>query len=116
MKNAVRETSEDCLYLNVWAPAASADEKLPVMVWIHGGGFAIGSPSIENYDGEKLAQKGVVLVSIAYRLGALGFMAHPELTAENELGISGNYGLLDQIAGLKWVHNNIVAFGGDAEN
>lgn len=116
MKNCVGETSEDCLYLNVWTPASSLLEKRPVMVWIHGGGFAIGAPSIENYDGKKLAQKGVVVVSIAYRLGVLGFMAHPQLSSENTLGISGNYGLLDQIAGLKWVQNNISAFGGDPGN
>ncbi len=116
MKNAVGKMSKDCLYLNVWTPATSPNEKLPVMVWIHGGGFAIDAPSIENYDGVNLAKKGVVLVSIAYRLGALGFMAHPELSAENERGQSGNYGLLDQIAGLKWVRNNIAAFGGDPGN
>jgi len=116
IKNTVGKTSEDCLYLNVWTPAESPDEKLPVMVWIHGGGFALGAPSIENYDGKKIAERGVILVSIAYRLGALGFMAHPELTAENKHGISGNYGILDQIAGLKWVQNNISAFGGNPEN
>lgn len=116
MKNSVGKMSEDCLYLNVWAPAASQNEKLPVMVWIHGGGFAIGAPGMESSDGKNLARKGVVFVSIAYRLGALGFMAHPELSAENETGISGNYGLLDQIAALKWVQNNISAFGGDPEN
>jgi para-nitrobenzyl esterase len=116
INNSVGKMSEDCLYLNVWTPAASSNEKRPVMVWIHGGGFAIGAPSIENYNGKNLAQKGVIFVSIAYRLGVLGFLAHPELSAENELGISGNYGLLDQIAGLIWVQNNISAFGGDPEN
>jgi para-nitrobenzyl esterase len=110
------ESSEDCLYLNVWTPANSTSETLPVMVWIHGGGFALGSTNAPMYYGDQLAHKGVVVVSIAYRLGPLGFMCHPELTAESELGISGNYGLLDQIAGLRWVQNNIGAFGGDPHN
>ena len=105
-------TDEDCLYLNVWTPAKSANEKLPVMVWIYGGGFTIGGTSMSLYDGMNLAKKGVILVSVAYRLGAFGFMAHPELTAEQG-GYSGNYGLLDQIAGLQWVKRNIAAFGGD---
>jgi para-nitrobenzyl esterase len=105
--------SEDCLYVNVWTPAKSPREKLAVMVWIYGGGFTAGGTSISAYNGAKLAKKGVVLVSIAYRLGAFGFMAHPELTAEQG-GHSGNYGLLDQIAGLAWVKHNIAAFGGDA--
>ncbi len=105
-------TNEDCLYLNVWTPAKSASEKLAVMVWIYGGGFTIGGTSVSLYDGMNLAKKGVILVSVAYRLGALGFMAHPELTAEQG-GHSGNYGLLDQIAGLQWVKRNIAAFGGD---
>ncbi len=104
--------SEDCLYLNVWTPAKSPREKLAVMVWIYGGGFTAGATSIGTYNGANLAKKGVVLVSVAYRLGALGFMAHPELTAEQG-GHSGNYGLLDQIAGLQWVKRNIAAFGGD---
>ncbi len=103
---------EDCLYLNVWTPANSANEKLPVMVWIYGGGFTIGGTSVSLYDGKNFAKKGVILVSIAYRLGAFGFMAHPELTSEQG-GHSGNYGLLDQIAGLQWVKRNIAAFGGD---
>ncbi len=106
------DTSEDCLYLNVWTPAKSPKDKLPVMVWIYGGGFSLGSTSWGLYDGKHLASKGVVLVSIAYRLGVFGFMAHPELTAEQG-GHSGNYGLMDQIAGLKWVKENIAAFGGD---
>src|SRR5579862_726477 len=105
-------TNEDCLYLNVWTPAKSANEKLAVMVWIYGGGFTIGGTSVSLYDGMNLAKKGVILVSVAYRLGAFGFMAHPELTAEQG-GHSGNYGLLDQIAGLQWVKRNIAAFGGD---
>src|SRR5687768_1843166 len=105
--------SEDCLYLNVWTPAKSANEKIPVLVWIYGGGFGGGSTSEPNYSGENLAKKGVVLVSIAYRVGVLGFMAHPELSAESPNKASGNYGLLDMIAGLKWIQKNIAAFGGD---
>jgi para-nitrobenzyl esterase len=105
--------SEDCLYLNVWTPAKSPRDRIPVLVWIYGGGFSAGATSERNYSGEKLAQKGVVLVSIAYRVGQLGFLAHPELSAENKNHVSGNYGLLDQIAGLQWVQKNIAAFGGD---
>ena len=104
--------SEDCLYLNVWTPAKASAERLPVMVWIYGGGFSIGATSMSAYDGASLAQKGVIVVSIAYRLGPFGFLAHPELSAESGHG-SGNYGLLDQIAGLQWVKDNIAAFGGD---
>jgi len=95
--------SEDCLYLNVWTPAKSASDHIPVLVWIYGGGFIAGSTSDPSYNGAKLAQKGVVLVSIAYRVGQLGFLAHPELSAESPNHVSGNYGLLDQIAGLRWV-------------
>nr|WP_315158636.1 carboxylesterase family protein [uncultured Flavobacterium sp.] len=105
--------SEDCLYLNVWTPAKSAKEKVPVLVWIYGGGFGAGATSETSYNGKNLAKKGVVLVSIAYRVGQLGFMAHPELSAENPKNVSGNYGLLDMIAGLQWVKENIAAFGGD---
>lgn len=105
--------SEDCLYLNVWTPAKSSKEKLPVLVWIYGGGFSFGSTAEPVCTGEHLATKGVVVVSIAYRVGKLGFLAHPELSAENPNKVSGNYGLLDQIAGLQWVKNNIAAFGGD---
>src|SRR5579872_1003723 len=105
-------TNEDCLYLNVWTPAKSASDHLAVMVWIYGGGFTIGSTTLAQYDGANLAKKGVVLVSVAYRLGALGFLATPELSAENH-GHSGNWGILDQIAGLRWVKRNIAAFGGD---
>jgi len=104
--------SEDCLYLNVWTPAKTPNDKLAVMVWIYGGGFTIGGTSLAQYDGKNLAKKGVILVSIAYRLGAFGFLASPELTAEQG-GHSGNYGLMDQIAGLQWVKKNIAAFGGD---
>ncbi len=105
--------SEDCLYLNVWTPAKSATEKVPVLVWIYGGGFSFGSTSEPVYDGEALAKKGVVLVSIAYRVGQLGFLAHPELSKENPENVSGNYGILDMIAGLKWIQKNISSFGGD---
>jgi len=105
--------SEDCLYLNVWTPAKGAGEKLPVLVWIHGGGFVAGAPAEKLYHGEWLAKKGVVVVSIAYRLGVFGFLAHPELNAESPGHVSGNYGLLDMIAGLQWVQRNIAAFGGD---
>ncbi len=105
-------TSEDCLYLNIWTPAKSASDHLPVMVWIYGGGFTAGATSMPVYDGTNLARKGVVLVSLAYRLGPFGFLAHPALTQESGRS-SGNYGLLDQIAGLKWVQRNIAAFGGD---
>jgi para-nitrobenzyl esterase len=107
------KTSEDCLYLNVWTPAKLADDRIPVLVWIYGGGFNGGSTAVPAYSGEKLAKKGVVLVSIAYRVGQLGFLAHPELSAESPNHVSGNWGLLDMIAGLQWVQKNIAAFGGD---
>jgi para-nitrobenzyl esterase len=108
--------SEDCLYLNVWTPAARADEALPVMVWIYGGGFQAGSASEPRQDGARLAQKGVVVVSMNYRLGIFGFFAHPELTKESPHHASGNYALMDQIAALEWVKKNIAAFGGDPKN
>ena len=104
--------SEDCLYLNVWTPAKSADERLPVLVWIHGGAFSMGSSACS---GDHLAKKGVVLVSIEYRVGEMGFLAHPELSAESPNHVSGNYGLMDMIAGLKWIQKNIAAFGGNPE-
>jgi para-nitrobenzyl esterase len=107
--------SEDCLYLNVWTLAKSASDRIPVLVWIYGGGFNGGATSEPNYSGEKLARKGLVLVSIAYRVGQLGFLAHPELSAETTNHVSGNYGLLDMIAGLQWVRKNIAAFGGDPD-
>ncbi|HTR00199.1 MAG TPA: carboxylesterase family protein, partial [Candidatus Acidoferrum sp.] len=107
--------SEDCLYLNVWTPAKTAGAKIPVIVWIHGGGYVGGSTSISMYDGAGFAGKGVVLVSLAYRLGVYGFMAHPELSRESGHG-SGAYGILDLIKGLEWVHDNIAAFGGDPGN
>lgn len=112
MTGAHVETSEDCLYLNVLTPAKSADERLPVMVWIYGGGFAGGMTSLPLTDGTKLAEKGVVVVSVAYRVGPFGFLAHPELSRESGTG-SGTYGLQDQIAGLRWVRDNIAKFGGD---
>ena len=107
--------SEDCLYLNVWTPAKTPRDRVPVLVWIYGGGFSFGSTSTPVHDGEHLARKGVVLVSINYRVGSLGFLAHPELTAESPHHASGNYGLQDMIAGLQWVKRNIAAFGGDPD-
>lgn len=107
--------SEDCLYLNVWTPAKSAKDRIPVLVWIYGGGFAGGATSDPMFNGAKLAKKGVVYVSIPYRLGSLGFLAHPELTAESPNKASGNYGLMDLIAGLEWIQKNIAAFGGDPD-
>ncbi len=107
--------SEDCLYLNIWSPAKSPGDRIPVLVWIYGGGFGAGATSERNYSGENLAKKGVVLVSIAYRVGILGFFVHPELSKENPENVSGNYGLLDMIAGLQWVRKNISAFGGDPD-
>jgi para-nitrobenzyl esterase len=110
--NAPATLSEDCLYLNVWTPAKSASDVLPVLLWIYGGGFVAGQTSVPLYDGARLAEKGVVLVSVAYRLGVFGFFAHPELSGESGKG-SGNYGLQDMIAGLQWVKANIAKFGGD---
>jgi para-nitrobenzyl esterase len=107
-----RSSSEDCLYLNVWTAAQSSQEHRPVMVWIHGGGFTGGATSEATYDGMHFAQQGVVLVSAAYRLGVFGFLAHPDLDRESGRG-SGNYGLLDMIAALRWVRANISRFGGD---
>lgn len=104
--------SEDCLYLNVWTSAKNAGEKLPVMVWIYGGGFSAGATNTPLYDGTRFAQKGVVLVSTAYRVGPFGFLAHPELSRESGKG-SGNYGLQDIISALRWVKDNIARFGGD---
>jgi para-nitrobenzyl esterase len=107
--------SEDCLYLNIWAPADRPAHKLPVMYWIHGGGFIMGAASQPLYDGEKLARLGCVVVSINYRVGCFGFLAHPSLSAESPQKVSGNYGLLDQMEGLRWVQRNIPAFGGDPD-
>jgi para-nitrobenzyl esterase len=105
--------SEDCLYLNVWTAAKSATERLPVIVWNYGGGFTGGSGSIPGYDGEALAKKGAVVVTYNYRLGMFGFFAHPELSAESGHNASGNYGMMDLAATLRWVQKNIAAFGGD---
>jgi|WetSurMetagenome_2_1015567.scaffolds.fasta_scaffold00772_6 para-nitrobenzyl esterase len=113
IQNQKLEQSEDCLYLNIWTTANSDKEKLPVMVWIHGGGFSAGAPLEPTYFGQELTHKGVIFVSIAYRLGTLGFFAHPDLSAESPNKVSGNYGLLDMIEALKWVRKNISAFGGD---
>lgn len=106
--------SEDCLFLNVWAPANA--HNAPVFVWIHGGSLVSGAGSSAYYDGARMAARGVMVVSINYRLGALGFLAHPELSAESRRNISGNYGLLDQIEALRWIRRNIAAFGGDPNN
>ncbi len=105
--------SEDCLYLNVWAPAAPAKGKLPVLVYFYGGGFIAGDGSEARYDGEAMAQKGIVVLTVNYRLGVFGFLAHPELSKESPHHSSGNYGLMDQHAALRWVKENIAAFGGD---
>lgn len=108
--------SEDCLYLNIWTKAKTAKEKLPVFVWIYGGGFSSGSAACAIYDGMEYAKQGVVFVSINYRVGVFGFMAHPSLTKESGVNASGNYGLMDQFAALQWVKKNIAAFGGDPDN
>lgn len=110
----LKAVSEDCLSLNVWKPKKA--RKAPVFVWIYGGALRGGASSVSMYDGEALAKKGIVVVSINYRVGILGYLAHPELSAESPDNISGNYGLLDQIAALKWVRRNIAAFGGDPDN
>ena len=108
--------SEDCLYLNVWTSAKTDGDRRPVMVWIYGGGFTGGSGGLQWYDGENLAAKGPVIVTFNYRLGALGFYAHPELAKESGHNASGNYGMMDAIAALQWVKRNIAAFGGDPNN
>ena len=110
----VEPQSEDCLYLNVWSPAGARNA--PVMVWIHGGGYLNGSGSLPYYDGGALARLGAVVVTLNYRLGVLGFLAHPQLSKESPAHVSGNYGLLDQIAALEWVRENIAGIGGDAHN
>lgn len=112
----IAPTSEDCLYLNVWTGNADDQARRPVMVWIHGGALTRGSGGSPWYDGRALARKGVVVVTLNYRLGAFGYLAHPELSAESEQDASGNYGVLDQIAALRWVRANIEQFGGDPEN
>ena len=110
--------SEDCLYLNIWTPAAGqTNKKLPVAMWIHGGGYREGFAFEPEMDGgEDWASHGVILVSVTYRLGIIGFFSHPLLSAESPHHVSGNYGLLDQVAALKWIHNNIEQFGGDPGN
>lgn len=108
--------SEDCLYLNVWTPSTDGSEKLPVMMWIHGGAFLQGFGHEMEFDGEAFCRRGVILVTINYRLGALGFFTHPELSRTSANKASGNYGILDQIHALKWIKSNISAFGGDSEN
>ena len=110
----VTEISEDCLYLNIWTPAKAPNEKLPVMFWIHGGGFTTGCGTSKEFDGDAFNNRGVILVTFNYRLGALGYIALPELAKRD--GTTGNNGLLDQIAALKWVQANISAFGGDPDN
>ncbi|SVB98902.1 uncharacterized protein METZ01_LOCUS251756, partial [marine metagenome] len=110
------DRNEDCLYLNVWTAAEEVSDSRPVMVWFHGGGHTGGWGSAQVFDGTALAEKGVVLVSINYRLGPFGFLAHPALSAESPHESSGNYGLLDKVAALEWVRDNIAAFGGDENN
>ena len=107
------DMNEDCLYLNVWTPAKTSKEQLPVLVYFYGGGFVAGDGSEARYDGESMAKRGIVAVTVNYRLGVFGFMAHPELTKESPNKASGNYGYLDQAAALRWVKQNIAAFGGD---
>lgn len=112
-------TSEDCLFLNIWAPTEALrhnDSKLPVAMWIHGGGLGGGCGGDAAFDGEAWVERGVILVTINYRLGSLGFLSHPDLSAENPYGASGNQGIYDQLAALKWLHANIEAFGGDPDN
>jgi para-nitrobenzyl esterase len=109
------EMSEDCLSLTIWTPARSQSDRLPVYVWFYGGGFAAGAGDEARYDGESFAKHGIVVVNVNYRLGIFGFFAHPELTKESPHHASGNYGLLDQVAGLEWVRRNIAAFGGDPQ-
>ena len=106
---------EDCLYINVWTPAKSPDEKLPVGVYFHGGGWAQGYGHLNCYDGEGFAKRGIITVTLNHRLGIFGYLAHPELAAEDEHGSTGNYGVLDLVAALKWVKRNIAAFGGDPD-
>jgi para-nitrobenzyl esterase len=108
--------SEDCLYLNVWTPAKTGQEKLPVMMWIFGGGLQGGYPGEMEFDGERIARRGVVLVSVCYRCNVFGFLAHPEITTEDPDGVHCNWGFLDQKAGIDWIRRNIAAFGGDPQN
>ena len=115
-KKSNKLMNEDCLRLNIWTAGLNQTEKKPVMVWIHGGGLNTGNSHVATYDGEKFAEQGVVLVSINYRLGVLGFLAHPQLSEESPNKVSGNYGFLDQLLALQWVQDNIAAFGGDPNN
>ena len=115
MNSRSNGVSEDCLYLNVWTPAKRNTKDLPVLVYFYGGGFVAGDGSEPRYDGESMSKKGIVVVTCNYRLNIFGFMAHPELSAESPYKASGNYGLLDQVAALKWVQKNIAAFGGDPQ-
>ena len=110
------EMSEDCLYLNIWTPAQSADANLPVMMWLHGGGVQTGYGHEIEFDGDEYCRRGVILVTVNYRLNIFGYFSHPELGIENEYGASGNYGLMDQIQALKYIRDNIAAFGGDPDN
>ncbi len=108
--------SEDCLYLNIWTPAKNGNEQLPVLVFFYGGGMKAGDASEYRYDGESMARKGIVAVTVNYRLGVFGFLAHPELSRESAFHGSGNYGLMDQTEALKWLHKNVAAFGGNPDN
>ncbi len=108
--------SEDCLYLNIWTPSKTGKEELPVLVYFYGGGLKAGDGSEFRYDGESMARRGVVSITVNYRLGIFGFMAHPELTKESPHHSSGNYGFLDQTEALRWIHKNIAAFGGNPDN
>jgi len=108
--------SEDCLYLNIWTPAKTGNEQLPVLVFFYGGGMKAGDGSEYRYDGESMARKGIVAVTVNYRLGVFGFLAHPELSQESSFHSSGNYGLMDQTEALRWLHKNIASFGGNPDN
>src|SRR5580658_7607961 len=116
MQGGGQKMSEDCLYLNVWTGAKAGSEKRPVMLWIYGGGYTGGSGSQPMYDGEALAQKGAVVVTFNYRLGAFGFFSHPELTKESDRRGAANFGVMDSIAALQWVQRNIARFGGDPKH
>ena len=110
------DSSEDCLFLDVWVPRWPVQTALPVMVWLHGGSNMVGSGTQSSYNGASLASHGVLVVTLNYRLGVMGFFSHPELTAKSAHHASGNYGLLDQLAALNWVRQNIAQFGGDPNN
>ena len=113
MNSRSNGVSEDCLYLNVWTPTTRKTKDLPVLLYFYGGGFVAGDGSEPRYDGESMAKKGILVVTCNYRLNVFGFLAHPDLSAEAPYKASGNYGLLDQVAAMKWVQKNIAAFGGD---